>query len=639
MYGDKSATLLAQIVVLQSLIWYNLLLLLFELNATKAASETVAAVSQDLGDEEAPEEAQGKEGEEVAQTRAKKSKAKQIFLTVGKKLMTNPNTHATVLGLIWASVQFRWDIKFPAIVEKSIAILSSGGLGMAMFSLGLFMASRPSIIACGIRMAAVAMAMKFMAGPALMAAASTTLGLKGRLLRVAIVQAALPQGVVPFVFAKEYNIHPDILSTGVIFGAECATNPSGGVNTGIRESVSLRLVPGAERLWQNSEPVITVGGDRPTDPVVVRDWVESVIEPIPVESATANGDPLFATGSSSLGRHDEGEHSLVGDPGVTSSVGMAGNVVESNLGDVGCESGNNVHGVVIGSCDEVGMAAECDNSLHEEVPSSRGEPDMAVSSDPEEVVTPGCYDAVVVGYTTHRNEHGNWMVGFDKFIGICSILEAELWGAYIGLSCAWDAGFRQVILEMDSMQAVDILRVASSSSESSEVQAARFQSASLDVLPQSTSSNLRSASSVDVVPAVSQHLETSVETTRDVETVEQVESAGMGASESSMSEPVAVNELASIDPVPCLVVPSGNEPVTQSEGVAEFEVPDACEFASNEELGVDFCNSSEVPLVDTRVVTTDRCSSESDKEGEEAGGMLKDCVQLVTSLLGRSGVG
>jgi len=27
-------------------------------------------------------------------------------------------------------------------------------------------------------------------------------------------QAALPQGIVPFVFAKEYNVHPDILSTG-----------------------------------------------------------------------------------------------------------------------------------------------------------------------------------------------------------------------------------------------------------------------------------------------------------------------------------------------------------------------------------------------------------------------------------------
>jgi hypothetical protein len=26
-------------------------------------------------------------------------------------------------------------------------------------------------------------------------------------------QAALPQGIVPFVFAKEYNVHPAILST------------------------------------------------------------------------------------------------------------------------------------------------------------------------------------------------------------------------------------------------------------------------------------------------------------------------------------------------------------------------------------------------------------------------------------------
>jgi hypothetical protein len=28
-----------------------------------------------------------------------------------------------------------------------------------------------------------------------------------------VLQAALPQGIVPFVFAKEYNVHPDILST------------------------------------------------------------------------------------------------------------------------------------------------------------------------------------------------------------------------------------------------------------------------------------------------------------------------------------------------------------------------------------------------------------------------------------------
>jgi hypothetical protein len=27
------------------------------------------------------------------------------------------------------------------------------------------------------------------------------------------LQAALPQGIVPFVFAKEYNVHPNVLST------------------------------------------------------------------------------------------------------------------------------------------------------------------------------------------------------------------------------------------------------------------------------------------------------------------------------------------------------------------------------------------------------------------------------------------
>ncbi|XVF60469.1 hypothetical protein PTKIN_Ptkin08bG0049500 [Pterospermum kingtungense] len=219
MYGDVSSSLLAQIVFLQSVIWYNLLLLLFELNATKAASARTTP-TRDIGNEEAPGEAQVKEEGEEADTRSSpsKSKAKLIFLTVGKKLILNPNTHATLLGVIWASIKFRLNIKFPPIVQNSINIISDGGLGMSMFSVGLFMASRPKIISCGIPMAAVAMVLKFLAGPALMAASSTAFGLKGGLLRMAILQAALPQGVVPFVFAKEYNVHPDILSTSISFG-------------------------------------------------------------------------------------------------------------------------------------------------------------------------------------------------------------------------------------------------------------------------------------------------------------------------------------------------------------------------------------------------------------------------------------
>ncbi|KAL4318891.1 hypothetical protein GQ457_18G022900 [Hibiscus cannabinus] len=141
-----------------------------------------------------------------------------ILIMVWRKLIRNPNTYSSLIGLIWSLIAFRWHVSMPKIIEKSISILSDAGLGMAMFSLGLFMALQPKIIACGNTVATFAMAVRFLTGPAVMAAASIAVGLRGTLLRVAIVQAALPQGIVPFVFAKEYNVHPAILSTAVIFG-------------------------------------------------------------------------------------------------------------------------------------------------------------------------------------------------------------------------------------------------------------------------------------------------------------------------------------------------------------------------------------------------------------------------------------
>ncbi|KAI4300902.1 hypothetical protein L6164_034229 [Bauhinia variegata] len=141
-----------------------------------------------------------------------------ILIMVWRKLIRNPNTYSSLFGLTWSLVSFKWNVAMPAIVAKSISILSDAGLGMAMFSLGLFMALQPRVIACGNSVATFTMAVRFLIGPAVMAAASIAVGLRGVLLHVAIVQAALPQGIVPFVFAKEYNVHPDILSTGVIFG-------------------------------------------------------------------------------------------------------------------------------------------------------------------------------------------------------------------------------------------------------------------------------------------------------------------------------------------------------------------------------------------------------------------------------------
>ncbi|GLT28686.1 hypothetical protein SLA2020_035980 [Shorea laevis] len=141
-----------------------------------------------------------------------------ILIMVWRKLIRNPNTYSSLLGLAWSLISFRWNIQMPKIVQGSISILSNAGLGMAMFSLGLFMALQPKIISCGKSVATFSMAVRFLTGPAVIAATSIAVGLRGVLLHVAVVQAALPQGIVPFVFAKEYNVHPDILSTAVIFG-------------------------------------------------------------------------------------------------------------------------------------------------------------------------------------------------------------------------------------------------------------------------------------------------------------------------------------------------------------------------------------------------------------------------------------
>ncbi|KAK4757283.1 hypothetical protein SAY87_007410 [Trapa incisa] len=114
-----------------------------------------------------------------------------ILIMVWRKLIRNPNTYSSLLGLTWSLVSFRWNIEMPSIVKGSISILSDAGLGMAMFSLGLFMALQPRIIACGKSVATFSMAVRFLTGPAVIAATSIAIGLRGVLLHVAIVQGYL----------------------------------------------------------------------------------------------------------------------------------------------------------------------------------------------------------------------------------------------------------------------------------------------------------------------------------------------------------------------------------------------------------------------------------------------------------------
>ncbi|RDX98134.1 Auxin efflux carrier component 2, partial [Mucuna pruriens] len=130
-----------------------------------------------------------------------------VLTMVWRNLVRNPNTYASFFGIAWSLVSFKWNIKMPSIVDGSILILSKTATGMAMFSM-----------ACGKTWTAISMVARLLVGPAVIAGTAIVIGIRGVLLRVAIVQAAIPQSIVTFVFAKEYNLHADILSTAVIFG-------------------------------------------------------------------------------------------------------------------------------------------------------------------------------------------------------------------------------------------------------------------------------------------------------------------------------------------------------------------------------------------------------------------------------------
>ncbi|KAK8516444.1 hypothetical protein V6N12_038687 [Hibiscus sabdariffa] len=56
-----------------------------------------------------------------------------------------------------------------------------------------------------------------------------------------------------------------------------------------------------------------------------------------------------------------------------------------------------------------------------------------------------------------RNKEGTWLIGFSRKLGICSILEAELWGLYEGLLTAWSIGIRFLLIESDCLEAVNLI--------------------------------------------------------------------------------------------------------------------------------------------------------------------------------------
>ncbi|XP_062196643.1 probable auxin efflux carrier component 5c [Phragmites australis] len=233
MYGKWAQDLIVQIAVVQSLVWFPLLLLALELQkawlgipSTADVESTTSAASELAGSRvelvlplPSPSEKDGADVEVNAELDAPaRIRIWPMVRTVGLKLTWNPNVYASVLGVVWACAAYRWNLAMPGIVRGSLQVMSKTGTGMSMFSMGLFMAQQERMIACGAALAALGMVLRFVAGPLAALVGAVALGLRGDVLRLAIIQAALPQAIASFVFAKEYGLHADVLSTAVIFG-------------------------------------------------------------------------------------------------------------------------------------------------------------------------------------------------------------------------------------------------------------------------------------------------------------------------------------------------------------------------------------------------------------------------------------
>eukprot|EP00897_Mesotaenium_endlicherianum_P008254 jgi/Mesen1/7457/ME000389S06793 len=186
-------------------------------NGHLGASDTPGIVSGMPGDTAHAEDATWQECRQLAPSLSKKERQTVWRLTahiLARKVVTNPNFGAVVLGGFYSFLSFGVGFDMPVLLHNSITIVSNTGLGMAMFSLGTFMATQNRWLPCGAWVTAWTFALKFLATPALTAGCAVALTLKGDVLKIAAVQAALPQGIVGFVFAKEYNVHPEVLCTG-----------------------------------------------------------------------------------------------------------------------------------------------------------------------------------------------------------------------------------------------------------------------------------------------------------------------------------------------------------------------------------------------------------------------------------------
>ncbi|KAK6915254.1 Membrane transport protein [Dillenia turbinata] len=250
MYGSVGTDLVVQSFMVQTLVWMKILILVLEIYSfntivvspsenveeTKIEIEESAATQSNETENPIATHITACEGNMIVELQERQEKeivveenrvvpantSKPSFLKLVKifslKLILHPTTYPCIIGIVWALISKRWNVGMPSIVKGCIKILSTSGTGTSMFSLGVFMATQEKKIACGIKLTCLGLILRFIAGPAVMAIGALATGLRGTALSMTILQAALPQAISSFVYAKDYGLHASVLSTAVIIG-------------------------------------------------------------------------------------------------------------------------------------------------------------------------------------------------------------------------------------------------------------------------------------------------------------------------------------------------------------------------------------------------------------------------------------
>ncbi|MBA0646242.1 hypothetical protein Goklo_014219 [Gossypium klotzschianum] len=56
-----------------------------------------------------------------------------------------------------------------------------------------------------------------------------------------------------------------------------------------------------------------------------------------------------------------------------------------------------------------------------------------------------------------RDGDGNWIMGFSRYLGVCSLFKAEVWGILDGILILLNKGYRRAIIQNDNLEVVQAL--------------------------------------------------------------------------------------------------------------------------------------------------------------------------------------